>query len=262
VSGARRSVLVSVVIPAFDEERGIERAIAAVRDYLEPRVEALEIVVVDDGSRDATAERVAAVAAADPRVRLIRSERNYGKGHAVRDGVLASRGQVVAFMDVDLSTPVEMLDRVWPVLDAGAHVVVGSRRMAGATIEVHQSAVRELLGDVFRRTTRWLLGIPVSDLTCGFKAFTGPEGRALFRGLTLWDWSFDVEVLVAAVGAGLVVRDVPVTWRDDPDTKVRLSRDLPRVASSLVRVLVRKARRRYRRPLDLREETATGTTGG
>lgn len=259
---AARGELLSVVLPAFNEERGIERALTAVALHLANDGRRYEIVVVDDGSTDRTAERVETLARDDARVRLVRSPRNRGKGHAVREGVLASRGDVVVFLDVDLSTPVETLDRIWPCLDDGAHVVVGSRRMSGAEIEVHQGRVREALGDVFRRTTRLLLGIPVTDLTCGFKAFKGPQGRALFRRVTLWDWSFDVEVLVAAVEAGLDVRDVPVRWRDDPDTKVRLTRDLPLAAIGIAKVLVRKARRQYRRPLEVegtaaRESAAT-----
>jgi glycosyltransferase involved in cell wall biosynthesis len=259
VSVERRAGLVSIVLPAFDEELGIERAIAAVCNHLEPRVESFEVVVVDDGSRDRTAQRVQSVSAKDRRVRLLRSDRNHGKGHAVRQGILASRGDVVAFLDVDLSTPIQMLDRVWPILDGGAHVVVGSRRMPGARIEVHQPWIREHLGDVFRRTTRVLLGIPLSDLTCGFKVFRGREGRALFERVTLWDWTFDVEVLVAAIEAGLVVRDVPVIWRDDRDTKVRLARDLPRVMSGLARLFVRKAGKQYRRPLEIEAAASSGT---
>ncbi len=259
---AVRSEFVSVVLPAFNEERGIERALRAVAAHLAPGGQRYEIVVVDDGSTDRTADRVETLAREDSRVRLVRSLPNRGKGHAVREGVLASRGDVVVFLDVDLSTPVETLDRVWPCLDDGAQVVVGSRRMSGAEIEVHQGRVREALGDVFRRATRRLLGIPVSDLTCGFKAFKGPEGRALFRRVTLWDWSFDVEVLVAAVEAGLDVRDVPVRWRDDPDTKVRLARDLPLAALGIAKVLARKARKRYRRPLEIEGTAAEDPTSG
>ncbi len=250
-----RAGFLSVVLPAYDEEAAIERALTAVREYLDGRVAGYEIVVVDDGSRDATAARVSGAAASDARIRLLRSARNRGKGHAVREGILASRGDAVVFLDVDLSTPIAMLERVWPLLDAGAHVVVGSRRMAGSEIEVHQGALRESLGDVFRRGARRLLGIPVSDLTCGFKVFTGPEGRALFRRVTLTDWSFDVELLVAAVDAGLEVRDVPVRWRNDPDSKVRLARDLPLAALGILRVCLRRFRRHYRRPLEI-ERTA------
>jgi len=254
--------LVSIVLPAFNEERGIERALGAVAAHLAAMGRRYEVIVVDDGSTDRTAELVANVAGADPRVRLVRSARNRGKGHAVREGVLASQGGVVVFLDVDLSTPMDTLDRAWPWLERGAHVVVGSRRMAGSEIEVHQGRLRETLGDTFRRTTRWLLGIPVSDLTCGFKVFRGPEGRALFRRVTLWDWSFDVEVLVAAAEAGLDVRDVPVRWRDDPDTKVRLSRDLPLAALGIVTVLYRKALKRYRRPLEIEGTAVSGTRAG
>lgn len=252
---SRRARFLTVVLPAFDEEAAIERALHAIGAHLEASVTGYEIVVVDDGSRDGTAARVARAAAEDARIRLLRSPRNRGKGHAVREGILASRGEVVVFLDVDLSTPIETLERAWPLLDAGAHVVVGSRRMPGSEIEIHQGALRETLGDVFRRGARRLLGIPVSDLTCGFKVFTGPEGRALFRRVALTDWSFDVELLVAAVDAGLVVRDVPVRWRNDPDSKVRLVRDLPLAVLGILRVLARRMRKEYRRPLEI-ERTA------
>ena len=238
---------VSVVLPAYNEEGAIEAAISSLSTYFEKRATDLEVVVSDDGSTDGTRAKVQARTDQDPRVRLVTSTKNRGKGHAVRQGVLATRGDVVLFLDVDMSTPIEMMDRVWPHLESGTHVVVGARRIEGARIEVHQPFVREALGDLFRRTACWLLEVPVSDITCGFKAFDGPVARRLFETLELDDWSFDLELLVAASQAGLRISQVPVIWRNDPTTKVRLYRDLPLAALGVVRVLTWKVRGRWRR---------------
>jgi dolichyl-phosphate beta-glucosyltransferase len=238
--------LVSVVFPAFNEERAIADALARVTAYLEAREQPFEIVVSDDGSTDETRAEVELLGATDPRIRLVSAGMNRGKGHAVRQGVLASEGDVVLFLDVDMSTPIEMMDRVWPELQAGHQVVVGTRRSAGAQIEVHQPVMREALGDIFRRATRRLLDIPVSDITCGFKAFDGPVARRLFAVLRLNDWSFDVELLVAASQAGLRITEVPVVWRNDPGSKVRLMRDIPLALLGVSRVLGGKMRGRWR----------------
>ncbi|MGD8817017.1 MAG: glycosyltransferase family 2 protein, partial [Acidobacteriota bacterium] len=227
--------LVSVVFPAFNEEDAIVDALAQVTTYLEGREQPFEIVVADDGSTDRTRAEVEQRSAADPRIKLVSSGVNRGKGHAVRRGVLATKGDVVLFLDVDMSTPIEMMERVWPELDTGQQVVVGTRRSAGAEIEVHQPVIREALGDIFRRATRRLLDIPVSDITCGFKAFDGAIARRLFAVMRLDDWSFDVELLVAASQAGLRITEVPVVWRHDPGSKVRLLRDIPLAALGVTR---------------------------
>lgn len=238
--------LVSVVFPAFNEERAIGEALARVTAYLDAREQPFEIVVSDDGSTDRTPAEVEQRGAADPRIRLVSSGANRGKGHAVRQGVLATEGDVVLFLDVDMSTPIEMMDRVWAELEAGHQVVVGTRRGAGAEIEVHQPVIREALGDIFRRATRRLLDIPVSDITCGFKVFDGAVARRLFATMRLDDWSFDVELLVAAAQAGLRITEVPVVWRNDPRSKVRLTRDIPLAALGVARVLGGKVRGRWR----------------
>lgn len=237
---------ISVVFPAFNEENAILAALSQVTTYMENRGERFEIVVSDDGSTDRTRAQVKERGAVDPRIRLVGSSKNRGKGHAVRKGVLATRGEVVIFLDVDMSTPIEMMDRVWPELETGAQVVVGARRGEGANIEVHQPMIREALGNLFRRTTCWLLNIPVSDITCGFKAFNGPIARRLFQTLALDDWSFDVELLVAASQSGLRISQVPVVWRNNPTTRVRLYRDVPLAVLGVARVLGGKLRGRWR----------------
>lgn len=237
---------VSVVLPAYNEEVGIAAAILSISDYFKGRVASFEIIVADDGSTDRTVATVEEIARADPRLRLVASSRNRGKGHAVRQGILATTGGVALFLDVDMSTPIEMMDRVWPELESGTQVVVGARRAEGARIQVHQPLIREAMGDVFRRSVCRLLDIPVSDITCGFKVFNGPVARRLFRELDLNDWSFDVELLVAASQAGLRLGEIPVVWRDSPGSRVRLYRDAPLAALGVARVLGRKLRGRWR----------------
>jgi dolichyl-phosphate beta-glucosyltransferase len=146
---------------------------------------------VDDGSRDATSDVVRAVAGtlAVP-VRLARYGTNRGKGHALKVGFALSRGDRLLFSDADLSTPIEMADRLLSRLDEGYDLALGSRRMSGADLKVRQPRHREFLGSIFTLLVR-LLAAPVSDATCGFKAFQGKVGRDLFARLRIEDWSFD-----------------------------------------------------------------------
>jgi dolichyl-phosphate beta-glucosyltransferase len=212
----------SVVIPAYNEAGRLPKTLGVLRAYLEARGFVYEIVVVDDGSSDGTAEQ--ARIAGGSTVTVLRHEPNRGKGYAARRGMLAAQGALRLMTDADLSTPIEELARLEASLADGHDVAIGSRGVAGANIEVHQPWYREATGRLFNHLVR-LLALPgLHDTQCGFKLFTAAAAAAAFGPARLDGFSFDVEVLYIARRRGLRIAEVPVTWRNDAATRVSLVR--------------------------------------
>ncbi|MFH9824052.1 glycosyltransferase [Streptomyces bobili] len=213
----------SVVVPAYNEERrlgptldALTRQLAAAGD----RWGSWEIVVADDGSTDATREIV--TLRRDPRLRLITSPRNRGKGHALRLGVGASRGRRVLITDADLAVPVSELERLDAALaEGGAAAAVGSRAVPGATLGDRRHPVRELLAGAGNLLIRWTAVRGIRDTQCGFKLFDGEKVRAAFAASRLDGWAIDVEVLRHFQRAGWPVAEVPVHWSHRPGSKIR-----------------------------------------
>jgi dolichyl-phosphate beta-glucosyltransferase len=208
----------SVVIPALNEAARLPRTLERVRSFLEARREAYEIVVVDDGSTDGTAETAAA--AGGPHARVLRNDGNRGKGFSVRRGMLSARGDRRLMTDADLSTPIEDLPRLEACLAQGSDVAVASRAAAGANVEIHQPLYRESLGRAFNALVRALLVPEIHDTQCGFKLFSGPAAAAVFRRARNDGFAFDVEALFLARRLGFRVVEVPVTWRNDAASRV------------------------------------------
>jgi len=232
---------ISVVIPAYNEAGRIEPGLRRALEYLDRRGAAYELLVVDDGSRDATAEVAAAFA--DRGVRVLRQDRNRGKGAAVRAGLLASRGQKVLLTDADFSTPIEEMEKLETRL-GDAPVVIGSRAVAGADVQRHQPFYRELMGKTFNLLIR-LLGVRgLRDTQCGFKLTRGDIGRALAADLTIEGFAYDVELLWLARRRGHRVAEVGVVWVNSPDSRV----DPIRSSLSMLRdVILMRFRHRGRR---------------
>lgn len=217
------SASLSIVIPAYNEEQRLPPALARVRAYLDAstRYSAVEIVVVDDGSRDGTAALVEAVARQDPRVRLLRNPGNRGKGYSVRHGMLEARNEWVLFSDADLSAPIEELDKLLDsALARSARVAIGSRALDRSLIGVHQSHMRELAGIVLNRVMRLVTGLPFADTQCGFKLFRRDAARLIFARQQLNNFTFDVEDLFIARILGVPAVEVPVRWNNVEGTKV------------------------------------------
>ncbi|MEM7306014.1 MAG: dolichyl-phosphate beta-glucosyltransferase [Planctomycetota bacterium] len=212
----------SVVLPVYNEALVLEGTFRVLVPFLEGLGRTFEIVCVDDGSTDASAALLARSSAADGRIRLEALPENRGKGAAVRHGVLAARGDYVLFMDADLSTPLDETPGFLGALDSGYDVAIGNRRAPGSNIDRRQPWVRETLGKGFTMLTRTLLAPGVHDFTCGFKAFRAEAARGIFRRSTLDGWAFDAELVVIAQEQGRKLVQLPVTWRHEDDTKVRL----------------------------------------
>ena len=245
----------SLIFPCYNEERRLPASLARVREYLDAAGYPYEILVVDDGSADGTVAVAEQVAAADPRVRVLRYEANRGKGYAVAYGAARARGEWVLFSDADLSTPIEELDHFLPSLEQGYDVVIGSRALRESRLEVRQPWWRERVGRVVNRCIRLLSGLDFPDTQCGFKLFTRRAAADIFPNLTVRGWMFDVEVLVLARKLGYRVIDVPVRWLNSDDSRVKMS-DAPKVFRELLHIRWYWLRRRPERAAPSLAQTA------
>jgi dolichyl-phosphate beta-glucosyltransferase len=232
----------SVVIPAYNEAARLPRYLEEVVSYLATRGEPWEVVVVDDGSTDGTAEVVRAMNARHPAVRLLRQEPNAGKGAAVRAGMVAARGAWRLFADADGATPIAECKRLEAAFAAGADVAIGSRAMAAAGILVRAKRHRIVAGRVFNRIAESLGLAGIEDSQCGFKAFTAAAAADLFPRLHTTGFGFDVELLLRARARGWRVVEVAVNWEDQPESKVGVLKDGPRMLWQIVAARRRVAR--------------------
>ncbi|MFD9910751.1 dolichyl-phosphate beta-glucosyltransferase [Streptomyces sp. NPDC059063] len=238
------AVDLTVVIPAYNEEHRLAPSLDAIRAYLDaaPEAPSWELIVVDDGSTDGTAGIAARAAEADPRIQLIRCGSNQGKGHALRQGVLASYGRRVLVTDADLAAPIEELEVLEKALADGYAAAVGSRARPGATIGVHQHRLRELLGRGGNFLIRTVAVPGIRDTQCGFKLFDGDRARAAFAASRLRGWGIDVEILHHFRREGWPVTEVPVRWSHQEGSKVRPG-DYVRVLAELTTLRTRAVRR-------------------
>jgi len=210
----------SVVIPAYNEAQRLPRTLVRLREWLGDVHPRHEIVIVDDGSSDGTAD--AARDAGGEGVVILRHEPNRGKGYAVRRGMLAATGDRRLMTDADLSTPIEELPRLMEELDRGADVAIGSRAIEGARVEIHQPFYREAMGRLFNRLVQLLLLPGLQDTQCGFKLFSARAAEEAFRASRLDGFSFDVEALYVTRRRGGRIAEVPVVWRNDAASRVSL----------------------------------------
>ncbi len=227
----------SIVIPAYNEERRLGRALSRIRDYFANRpagTAGVEIVVVDDGSTDATARIVQEIARENPCVRLVSNEANRGKGFSVRRGMLEARGHVALFTDADLSAPIEESEKLFAAIRAGNDVAIGSRALDRSLIAVRQSRLREIAGMIFNGFVRLFTGLPFYDTQCGFKAFARERCRIIFEQQRIEGFGFDPEILFLAKRHGLRAGEVPVRWAHDAATKVHVVRDSLKMLGDLV----------------------------
>jgi len=236
----------SVVIPAFNEAERLPPTLATIRRYLDEGGRPYEILVVDDGSRDATVER--ARQAGGPVVTVLSNEVNRGKGYSVRRGMLAARGDLRLMCDADLSTPIGEFPRLLARLDEGHDVAIGSRALPDSRVEVRQPLYRESMGRLYNRLVRLLLLSGLHDTQCGFKLFTAQAARASFEPARLDGFSSDVETLFIARRRGLRIAEVGVTWRNDAASRVGMGRGAL-AFFDLLRIRANELRGRYAGPV-------------
>jgi dolichyl-phosphate beta-glucosyltransferase len=215
----------SIVIPAYNEERRLGATLQAVLAYCAKRRLRSEVLVVDDGSKDGTCALALALAKKHKSLRLLAQPQNWGKGAAVKAGVLAARGAQVLFTDADLSTPIEELAPLQAALRQGADIAIGSRAIDRSRISVRQPFYREAGGRVFNQAVQLLSVRGIQDTQCGFKLLKRGPGQRLFTLQQVPRFGFDVELLYLARKAGYRIAELPVRWVNSPESKVRPVRD-------------------------------------
>jgi dolichyl-phosphate beta-glucosyltransferase len=230
-----RQPALSIVIPAFNEERRLPPTLITIIDYLEAKGVDYELLVVDDGSRDGTAEMVRKFERIRSQVHLLRLPRNYGKGHAVRTGALSARGAVLVFLDADGATPIEELPSLLQALQSGADIAIGSRAKPSDEKRVRTLWLRRVLGRTFNTFVNSIILPGIYDSQCGFKAFLQQPGRFLFEQQQADGFSFDVEILHVAQRVNLKIQEIPVNWKNVPGSKVNLLTDSCRMFCDLFR---------------------------
>ena len=238
------NVLVSVVIPAYNEERRLGSTLSGWLEYLTGQPYAFELVVVDDGSRDHTSALVLDIAQHSPNVRLHRLERNRGKGAAVREGVLQSRGQYVFYVDADLNVAPTYLTPGLSALQSGYDVVVGTRRL-GEYIRTERNLGRVVAGALYQLVRRTVTLRSIRDTQCGFKGFTHTFARRIFRVATISSFAFDVEVLFLARKFHGRIKEMPVSVVYRPGSTVKWRSQLLPALLDLVRIRANDLRGRY-----------------
>ncbi|CAN5761959.1 hypothetical protein BH10ACT1_BH10ACT1_08360 [soil metagenome] len=232
------SAELSIVIPAYDEALRLPTGIPLLREAVGDRD--WEVVLVDDCSTDATAEVAAELLAGLPRARVLQLDRHRGKGAAVRAGVADAVGGRILFMDADMATDLRHLPEVVAHLDEH-DVVIGSRFAPGA-VATGLTPTRDTVSRLFLAMSRRVMGIPLTDFQCGFKAFRGPVAQVAFHLLEEDGWAFDVELLALADAMGASVHEVPVHWSSMPGSHMKISSDGPEMLRGLLRIRRRRGR--------------------
>jgi dolichyl-phosphate beta-glucosyltransferase len=231
-------ISISVVIPAYNEAQRLPATLRSILAYFAARESgSWEILVVNDGSSDATHEVAALLQEAHPGVRVLDNPGNRGKGYSVRHGMLEARGEWILFTDADLSAPIEETGKLLAAaLERKASVAIGSRAVDRGLIQAHQSWFRETAGRIFNLMMRCATGLPFADTQCGFKLFEHEAAREIFRRQRIERWGFDAEVLFIARKLGYKAIEVPVRWSHSEGTKVSMFRDSLNMFLDLLRV--------------------------
>lgn len=220
----------SIVIPVYNESSRIQAGLAEIVKWYKQQPK-WEFILVNDGSTDDTELQIKKFRF----IKLISYSNNQGKGYALKQGVLAAKQPLILLSDIDWSTPLTELPKLWVKIKL-ADLVIGSRKMAGAQIAKHQPWWREWLGKQFTNLSRGWLGLSVSDVTCGFKLFKSAAAKKLFYLSKINRWSYDAEVLYLAKKLNYKIKEVPVRWQNDEKTKVNLIRDIFKSIIDLIKI--------------------------
>lgn len=217
-----KNMKLSVIIPAYNEEKRLAKTLEDIDRYLRKQDYEYEIIVVNDGSKDRTAEVVKQMMSKVRNLKLIDNKVNKGKGGVVRQGLLEARGEVRLFTDADNSTSIDHVEKMWPEFERGFDIVIGSRDIKGAVLDPPQPWYRRILGDIFNLLVQVIVGLwGIWDTQCGFKAFTQKVVEDIIPKCKIDRWAFDPEILILAKKKGYKIKEVPVRWVNDPHSKVK-----------------------------------------
>lgn len=231
----KQKISLSLVIPVFNEASRIHK-LNEVFTYTKKHKSIKEVIVVDDGSKDNT-RRLLFELKNKHAIKIISYSKNKGKGFAIKKGMLAAKGTHALFIDVDLSTPLSTIGTLIKVMP-GFDIIIGTRKNKMAKVEQRQPIIREVMGRGFTLLSQILLGVHVTDFTCGFKCFSIKSAREIFSRQTIERWSFDSEALFFAKKYNYSVGEIPVVWRNDPNTKVRFPQDVVISILELLKIIM------------------------
>lgn len=239
----------SIVIPAYNESARIPATLESVVGCIRAHGWDAEVVVVNDGSVDNTAEVVREFARTAPEIRLLENPSNRGKGYTVRHGVLHALGDIVLFTDADLSSPMQEADGLFAAIAQGSDIAIGSRWLATSRQTHRQPLYRQFFGRCFNLLTRMVMNLPFADTQCGFKAFTRSAAQTVFQLQTIERWGFDPEILFIALKRGYQIKEIPVSWAHDARTRISYLRDGLQMLKELAIVRWNALLGRYRGPV-------------
>ncbi|HUN90294.1 MAG TPA: dolichyl-phosphate beta-glucosyltransferase [Terriglobales bacterium] len=237
----------SIIIPAFNESQRILASLDKIIAYATEQEWGVEIIVVNDGSRDNTAELVRQYTKTHPVVKLIENPGNCGKGYTVRNGMMHAHGDILLFTDADLSSPIEESRKLFAAIDKGADVTFGSRWLQSELQTGRQPLYRQVFGRIFNLLLRIILGLKYKDTQCGFKAFTRRAAHQIFSRQMIDRWGFDPETLFLAEKYGYKVAEVPVEWAHDNRSKINPVTDGAKMFMEMLKVRWADATGKYDR---------------
>jgi dolichyl-phosphate beta-glucosyltransferase len=225
----------SVIIPAYNEEKRILKTLQEIDGYLSRQDYEAEIIVVDGGSKDKTREIVKEMQKEIKNLKLI-EVKGLGKGHAVREGMLAAQGDFRIFIDADNSTPIEQVERMWPEFKEGFDIVIGSRSAKGAVLDPPQGFFRRFVGWVFKIYRKIIVGLwEIKDTQCGFKGFSKKAAEDIFPQSRINQFAFDPEILLIGKKLGYKIKEIPVYWKNDPESTVNF-KSMIKMAFDLLKI--------------------------
>lgn len=227
----------SIVIPAYNEEKRLPKTLEEIDRYLKKQSYDCEILVVDNGSTDKTVEIVENFTNRIKGLKLIKGSASRGKGFAVRKGMLAAKGDFRIFSDADNSTPISQIEKMWPEFENGYDIVIGSRDVRGAVLDPPQSWIRNvILGEGFKFYRKLIVGLwGIQDTQCGFKFFTKKAAEEIFPKSRIDHFAFDPEILVIAEKSGYKIKEMPIYWKNDPDSRVKF-KSIINMALDLIKI--------------------------
>src|SRR5216684_1686494 len=238
----------SIIIPAYNEGARLGTTLGRVLSYVSAQRWDAEVIVVNDGSRDRTADLVRSYAQTHPALHLLENPGNRGKGYSVRNGMLNSTGEVLLFSDADLASPIEEANQLFTAIQFGDDIAIGSRWLRPELQTQRQSLLRQFYGRIFNLALRILLGLQFKDTQCGFKAFTRNAAQTIFPLQEIERWGFDPELLYLARRSGLKVKEVAVVWSHSEGTRINPLRDGLRMFAEVLKIRWNALMGKYSQP--------------
>ena len=239
------AIKLSVVVPLYNEKARFADGFAHYYSYLLKQKYSWELIFVNDGSSDNTLDLIKNAAKENKSIKIITYAKNHGKGYAIIQGIKSAKGEYILFSDIDHSVPIVSIEPFFPYFEKGYKVVIGSRRVDGSKILVHQKPIREYLGRGFTLLVNLAISWGVKDATCGFKAFENSTAQKIFNLVKVYDWAFDAEMLYICKKFKIPFAQAPVSWSDAKGSRVKLKRDIGNSFLGLVKIRINDLAGKY-----------------